>query len=134
MRPRLKKSKSGCWLWNGAKDSGGYGTIKLGMKRYSTHRLIFILFNGFIPKKMQLDHLCRVRNCANPAHLEIVTPKENVLRGNGIAAQNARKTHCKWGHPLSKENTYCEPGKTFRRCRMCMIRRTTEWRRCVLSP
>ncbi len=61
---------------------------------------------GQIPSGLTLDHLCRVRNCVNPAHLEPVTHRENTLRGDGVTAINARKTSCHRGHPFAGENLY----------------------------
>ena len=93
-------TESGCWLWEGHIDEKGYG--RYGNLR--AHRIAYILYRGGIPNDMTVDHLCRVRCCVNPLHMEIVDNKENVLRGIGITATNAKKTHCKWGHPLSGDN------------------------------
>lgn len=76
---------------------------------------------GPIPEGMDLDHTCRNRGCVNPEHLEPVTTQVNTLRGIGPTAENARKTHCKHGHPLEGDNLYVDPeGK--RKCRACMER------------
>jgi hypothetical protein len=68
---------------------------------------------------LTLDHLCRNKACVNPAHLEPVTNRENVLRGVGLSAENARKTHCKRGHPLSGDNVVVSKGGRKRRCVAC---------------
>jgi hypothetical protein len=73
---------------------------------------------GPIPEGLTIDHLCRNRGCVNPAHLEAVTNRTNLLRGDGIAALNARKTHCKRGHEFTPENTYVWREGT-RACRAC---------------
>ncbi len=84
-----------CWLWNGAKNWQGYGCFDgNSAQRYSISQS-----NGVpIPKGLTVDHLCRVRACVNPKHLEIVTLKENILRSRGLAAVNASKHHCNNGH------------------------------------
>lgn len=72
---------SGCWLWTGFVHPSGYGVIRTGNKNTYAHRCSYELFVGAVPEGLQLDHICRVRCCVNPAHLEPVTPQENVLRG-----------------------------------------------------
>jgi hypothetical protein len=82
------------------------------------HRHSYRLFVGEIPDGLFIDHLCRVRNCVNPAHLEPVTRKENILRGVGWAAENARKTACPLGHSLldPKNLKWNRHGKYCREC------------------
>jgi hypothetical protein len=78
---------------------------------------------------LQIDHLCRVRHCVNPAHMEPVTPRENILRSPvALAAINARKTHCPQGHPLSGANLYRTP-QGFRACRECRRKSDRESKR-----
>jgi hypothetical protein len=84
-----------CWLWPGALDTSGYGCIKGDDGRTRTvHRLVYESLVGPVPPGMYLDHLCRVRHCANPDHLEPVTPSENRRRGNWDS--------CKRGHLLDR--------------------------------
>jgi hypothetical protein len=71
-----------CRLWQGARVSGGYGSLKYKGRTVSAHRLAWQFANGSIPEGLELDHLCRVRHCINPDHLEAVTPQENVRRGH----------------------------------------------------
>jgi hypothetical protein len=59
---------------------------------------------GPIPDGFQIDHLCRVRNCVAPDHLEAVTQQENLRRGEA-GANNKIKTHCPHGHEYTPENT-----------------------------
>lgn len=97
---------SGCHLWIGATDGEGrYGAFGVGRKVVRAHRWAWEQEHGPVPTGMDLDHLCRKTLCVNPAHLELVTHRENVLRGQSFAAINAAKTHCKRGHPFSPETT-----------------------------
>src|SRR5438445_7913613 len=99
-------NESGCLVWGGSVSSNGYGAVYLQGRRYRAHRLAYELRKGIIPAGKQLDHLCRNRLCINPEHLEAVTQKENILRGQGAPAKNARKTHCPQGHPYTANNLY----------------------------
>ena len=115
---RLIIDPSGCVLWTGATNSGGYGTIWSEGRNRFVHRLMYEMFVGRIPDGLQLDHLCRVRHCASPAHLEPVTLRVNLLRGQTPAAVNAAKTHCPAGHEFDLLNTYWNP-QGSRECRAC---------------
>jgi HNH endonuclease len=108
---------SECWLWVGHIAKTGYAAF--GGQKWAglAHRFSYVTFVSEIPKGLQLDHLCRIRHCVNPDHLEAVTPQVNTLRGNTSAAKNAAKTHCHRGHPFNSENTYMWAGK--RCCRAC---------------
>ncbi len=110
---------SGCWLWVGATKPSGYGTFQVGSSTLTAHRHSFTILASPIPPGLQLDHLCRVRCCVNPAHLEPVTNQENQLRGFSPTGENARKTHCDNGHEYTPENTYWQAGGKHRRCRAC---------------
>lgn len=116
-----RSDPSGCWVWTGAK-SWGYGCYSAkGVKTRRAHRVAYLALVGAIPDGLVLDHLCRVKACVNPAHLEPVTQRENVLRGDGAKPQ----THCKYGHPLTPGNTYVRysPGSQTekrRDCRTCV--------------
>lgn len=119
--PEHKPELGPCWLWTGHIVTGkGYGRIRVYGKYQKAHRVSYELFVSLVPEGLQLDHLCRVRHCVNPAHLEPVTNKENGLRGTSIPAQNNRKTHCSKGHPLSGENLYPRTDGG-RRCRICKV-------------
>lgn len=106
-----------CIQAKGSLDTHGYGRVKIAGKSYGAHVVAWQNINGRIPSDMQIDHLCRNRTCINVEHLELVTQKENILRGAGIAAVNATKTHCKRGHEFTAKNTYLLAGK--RACRTC---------------
>lgn len=115
---RLAIDPSGCLLWTGAKSTGGYAVIRINGRLRYAHRLMYEMFAGPVPEGLQLDHLCRVHHCANPAHLEPVTSRENSLRGTGIPARNAAKTHCPAKHPYDEANTYRRHGRRY--CRTCL--------------
>lgn len=111
---------TGCWLWYGANSGDGYGRIRWNGKATGVHRVMYEIHRGAIPEGMEIDHLCRVRCCINPFHLEPVSKKENCLRGKSFSAWNSRKTHCLKGHELSAENLCSHKTKKFRRCcRIC---------------
>ncbi len=114
-----------CWLWTGS-DCGhedepdrNHGQFWLHHKRYMAHRVSYERFVGPIPEGYEIDHLCRVPKCVNPDHLEAVTPRENKLRGTSVMARNARKTHCKHGHPFSPANTRVRKSGRARTCLTC---------------
>jgi hypothetical protein len=107
---------TGCWIWIGTLDKYGYGRYSRFHPRLA-HRQSWIREHGDVPDGKHLDHLCRVRCCVNPAHLEPVTCRENLMRGKTLAAENSRKTHCAKGHAFSTENTLLIRGR--RRCRAC---------------
>ncbi len=108
---------SECALWEGARQSGGYGHFRCNKRNIYAHRFAYELLVGAIPDGMVVDHLCRTRACVNPQHMEIVTQRVNILRGTGWSARNAAKTHCKRGHPLEGANLYEWHG--HRLCRTC---------------
>lgn len=118
---KVNKTK-GCWIWTGGISSGGYGSFYIkspgGFKNTCAHRFAYELLIGPISDGLTIDHLCRVRRCVNPAHLEPVTSRENILRGEGITAREARVTHCPQGHPYSGENLFIN-SKGSRCCRIC---------------
>lgn len=113
----------GCWEWTGhIIPTTGYGQWSYGgrpSKKSLAHRYSYQIMRGEIPARLQLDHLCRNRRCVNPDHLEAVTQRVNILRGNGASARNARKTHCIRGHAFDAANTYLTPGTGHRQCRAC---------------
>ncbi len=117
-------ARDDCWLWEGSMRRDGYGQFSVGgrsnRRQMMPHRIAYEMIIGPIPVGKILDHLCRVRHCVNPRHLEPVTNRENVLRGDGVTARNARKTHCPQGHPLAGHNlvpTFLRMGA--RKCRRC---------------
>lgn len=107
---------TGCWQWRQYLNPDGYGQAWVNGVRGLVHRFVYQHLRGEIPDGMVIDHLCRNRACVNPDHMEVVTQRTNVIRGNGSAGIKARQTHCKNGHPLNGENLYYYKG---RRCRTC---------------
>lgn len=99
-----------CWIWNGSVNGNGYGP----------HRRYYEDEYGKIPNKMTIDHLCRVRRCVNPLHMEVVTYSINLLRKNDVNG-------CKVGHTWAKENTYIN-SNGHRMCRTCRAARAREFR------
>lgn len=122
--------ETGCWEWTGAKNrTGGYGVFgPLADSPYGgrcAHRIAFTVLGGSIPQGFDLDHLCRVRHCVNPAHLEAVTRSENVLRGSLPQLRRdtaGTLTHCPQGHEYTDENRaiYAGRGRVHRMCRTCI--------------
>ena len=129
---------SGCWLWTGYLDAHGYA--RLGVVIHDgrwiprpAHQIAYEVFRGPIPDGLVLDHLCRVRCCVNPDHLEAVTNEENLKRGirdagNKAACAKARaKTHCKHGHQYTDETTLRDKNGN----RFCSICRKASFRRTL---
>jgi hypothetical protein len=118
----IKSEKGACWIWNSTLDGGGYGIIRTsgGDGRYvKAHRAVYELAVGRIPDGLQLDHLCKMRRCVNPEHLEPVTAQINTLRSDSPSARNAAKDSCKHGHVFTDDNTYVTP-QGWRQCRTCL--------------
>ena len=139
---------SGCLIWSGRMNQSGYGQIGISRNHAAelgigqtilVHRLAWDLANGPVPDGLQLDHLCRNRSCINVAHLELVTPSQNVRRGDGpvlsalrlqarrALQREAYKTHCKHGHALTPDNVYADK-RGFRTCRECQRERSRVWK------
>ncbi len=108
----------GCWEWQLSLDKDGYGKIHHAKVATRAHRAAYIAFVGPIPDGLETDHLCRVRHCCNPAHMEVVTHRENTLRGTSPSALCARKTHCPKGHAYDPQNTRLDD-RNRRNCRAC---------------
>lgn len=120
---RIQVDQHQCWLWQGATVKGGYGNLRFGNRTFLVHRFVFELLVGPVPDGFELHHRCKVRNCCNPAHLEVKTTTEH--------RHLSRRTHCMRGHELTPENShYFRNGK--RCCRICQRagarRRTARWR------
>lgn len=110
--------QSGCWLWLGRDNGEGYGRFCYDAQDRYAHRVAYELFCGPIQAGQTIDHLCRVRCCVNPSHLEVVSIGTNVLRGAGVTARFAKQTHCKRGHQLTSDNISNNPTRG-RECKTC---------------
>ena len=108
---------SPCWIWTGSLNEKGYGRIGIARKHARTHRVAYELFVAPIPGGMHIDHLCRVRSCCNPDHLEPVTLAENNRRSAPFNPVMRKGPNCKRGHPFTPENTM--PTTGGRTCRIC---------------
>lgn len=104
----------GCWEWEGRVNEKGYAMYDVPGRAVKAHRYTYELLVGPIPEGLELDHLCRVRACVNPAHLEPVTHQENMRRG-----AHALKTHCPHGHTYTGENLRVRSHDNGRSCRTC---------------
>lgn len=117
----MPEPMSGCWFWTSSIDSKGYGRYYSKGKRHRAHRFAYQAIHGPIPAGLELDHLCRVRSCVNPTHLEAVTHRENARRSPVIGKTwriKAEATHCIRGHRFDAANTYVRDNGT-RHCRAC---------------
>ena len=130
-----------CWMWTGGKMSSGYGIFYLDGRKTGAHQAAYKIFTGPIPAGMEPDHLCHPgdgscmkdrkcphRLCVNPAHLELVTHRENIRRGTSLFAKNMAATHCPQGHEYTPGNTRIRIGASGyenRSCKECGKRART---------
>jgi hypothetical protein len=128
----MRDPNSGCWLWTGCLNHGGYGRFWVDQQNAgaATHRVsYFIKHKTEIPSHLEIDHLCKVKSCCNPDHLELVTHAVNIARITSRTPRNSKKTHCPEGHPYSGENLYIhrsKAGKINRLCQICRLKKARE--------
>jgi len=130
-----------CWIYKGKINNKGYGMFTVRGKHVLAHRFSYALTKGPIPEGLSLDHLCKTTRCVNPGHLEAVTQRVNVYRGNGFSSSNKSKTHCPRGHAYTPENTIIREPDGWRQCRECtrekdrqrIRNRRTPWDRTTAS-
>jgi hypothetical protein len=123
IKAMVSVDSAGCWIWQGSISPYGYGRLSVRGRSGMAHRVSYEEFVGVIPEGLELDHLCRVRSCVNPKHLEAVTRQVNVLRGIGSPAVYAKRTHCARGHLLGGDNVH----HAARRCLACYKIRQAEY-------
>lgn len=114
----------GCWQWTSIVKTGGYAYFTFGMDGFRASRVIYAWTHpGVEMAGLEIDHLCKNRLCVNPAHLELVTHRENWLRSDAPSVANATKTHCVHGHPFDAVNTGTQWNKRdramMRYCKEC---------------
>ena len=118
---RVIKQDDGCWIWTGATEATGYGCFSSPSagRVIRAHRYAYENQIGPIPAGLVIDHLCSVRNCVNPNHLEAVTDEENRRRGLRHGILNGRITHCPQGHEYTPENSARRANRKGIECRTC---------------
>lgn len=117
-----------CWLWLGRPTSVGYGKLSVANTQHYAHRVSVELSGRTIPAGYVIDHLCRVRMCVNPAHLEIVTLGENTRRGHAPSMLTHRENVCRKGHSMADAYTAVRHGVIgHRRCRPCTLASNRRW-------
>lgn len=118
-----------CWPWTGGLDRRGYCNFRIAHDvSRKGHRIAYEALVGPIPSGLELDHLCRNPSCVNPAHLEPVTHRENVIRGRSISAIRAAQVACVHGHPFDEANTSFRRDNGGRRCRTCHLNHVRRYR------
>lgn len=131
---KTKRNLQGCMLWTGKLRKDGYVNITIGSRKDKTrseklaHRVAYIEWRGKIEKGLVLDHLCRNRHCINPWHLQQVTQRENIMRGNGLAAKYIKLKTCINGHEKIENNIYRNKYGIHKGCKICCKERKL-WRK-----
>lgn len=118
---KVTEGPGGCWLWTATKRRNGYGVFRVAGVLLTAHRLAYEDLIGPIPEGLDLDHLCRVRDCVNPWHMDPVTRSVNIRRGivgEVNRLRGAAITHCPQKHPYDEANTRIDH-KGKRNCRAC---------------
>jgi hypothetical protein len=122
---KVVRDPDGCWIWTGAMMGQGYGHFWVPNRKemVGAHVYAYERVNGAIPLGYQIDHVCRNRKCVRPDHLEVVTPRENTIRGQAPNTLRHLENRCKRGHDLRLARV--RPNGT-RECQQCNTIRTRE--------
>lgn len=119
----VPEPNTGCVLWLGVVDHGGYGQMRVGWNRRQVHRIAYALERGPIPLGMVVCHKCDQPSCLRHDHLFLGTQKDNMVDMAKKGRNHAqKKTHCPAGHAYSEDNTIIGTHKSrgqFRRCVIC---------------
>ena len=122
-------TESGCWLWMGATCPAGYGRFRYKGQSTPAYRAAYELFKSPIPKDLTVDHLCFVRSCVNPDHLQLATKQEMRAQAvQGWKKTSSEMKFCKRGHPLSDAYLNVSAGWVQRQCRKCQALTTKRYR------
>lgn len=123
---RIVINESGCHIWLGARDYDGYGRISFNRRNTLVHRLVYQIYKGSI--KYSIDHICNVRFCVNPEHLQDIPHRDNLLRSTtNIAYINSHKTRCLNGHILEGDNLESYSSRHGKRkCMICRRKRDSQ--------
>lgn len=117
----IPEPNSGCWLWLAGLTGKGYGSFSFNGRSREAHIVARDTLAGPIANGLVSDHLCRTRSCVNPAHIEAVTHRTNILRGEGVAARRARQLSCVRGHALTGPGADVRITRQgSRQCRACL--------------
>lgn len=120
-------TRDGCWIPRRLRpNQQGYVRVRTPHGQRGLHRVAYEQLRGPVDQQLDLDHLCRVRRCFNPWHLEPVTAMENIMRGEGIARGYAAQDSCVYGHPFTGDNLYIDTVGQ-RVCRTCRRARGNSW-------
>lgn len=125
VKARCVISESGCWVWQGGLSNNGYAQSAYRTRGCRVHRKMYEIANGVTLERWEYAcHHCDIRNCVNPAHVWIGTPKDNQqdMSRKGRAGLQSSPT-CKRGHLLSGDNVYRAPSTGRRGCKLCQRRR-----------
>lgn len=138
LHSKVEIDASGCWVWQGATTSTGYGVFWLDGKQERAHRAAWLLHRGSIPEGRHVLHTCDVRACVNPDHLYLGDDLDNARdrdqrRRNPRIEARRSQTHCIHGHPMTQENTYVDPKRGTRACRTCRAESTARRRARVAA-
>ena len=114
----VPEPNSGCWLWVGSIKNNGYAQVTFKCEVEYAHRLAYSALVGKIEDSLQIDHLCKVKCCVNPIHLEVVSQQENLRRAAAWTYQT-EKLYCPRGHAYEGKNLYTNPNRPGRACRAC---------------